>query len=98
MQVLYMSQHIGKEFLGVISGVTQWGIFVEINENKCEGLVRLSEIDDDVYTFDEANYCIIGEYTGKIYQLGDTVMVRTKRADLNQKQLDFDLVLGDDED
>lgn len=98
MQVLYMSAHIGEEFLGTISGVTQWGIFVEVNDNKCEGLVRLSTIDDDVYTFDESSYSIIGEYTGKIYQLGDTVMVRVQRADLNQKQLDFELVTGEDED
>ena len=96
MQVLYMSAHIGEEYLGVISGVTQWGIFIEVNHNKREGLVRLSTIDDDVYTFEESSYSIIGEYTGKIYQLGDTVMVRVARADLNQKQLDFELVLGDE--
>ena len=98
MQVLYMRGRVGEEFLGVISGVTQWGIFVEINDNKCEGLVRLSEIDDDVYSFDERSYSIIGEYSGKIYQLGDTVMVRVKSADLNRKQLDFDLVTGNSED
>ena len=97
MQVLYMSSRIGQEFPGVISWVTQWGIFVEINENKCEGLVRLSDIGDDVYTFDEVNFCIIGEYTGKIYQLGDTVMVRVRCADPDQKQLNLELVPDDGE-
>jgi ribonuclease R len=92
MQVVYMSEHLEEPYLGVISGVTQWGIFVEIVENKCEGMVRLSDIDDDVYTFDEANFCIIGSYTGKIYQLGDKVMVKVKKADINSKQIDFELL------
>lgn len=92
MQVLFMSDRTDREFDGVISGVTQWGIFVEIVENKCEGLVRMSDIDEDYYTFDEANYAIIGEYSGKKLQLGDKVKVKVKNADLNKKQLDFILV------
>jgi len=89
MQVLYMKDRVGQVFDGVISGVTQWGIFVEMTDNKCEGLVRLTEVDDDYYTFDEANYAIIGEYSGRKLQLGDTVKVQVKNANLEKKQLDL---------
>jgi ribonuclease R len=92
MQVLYMRERVGQVFDGVISGVTQWGIFVEMTENKCEGLVRLSEVDDDYYTFDEANYAIIGEYSGRKLQLGDSVKVQVKEANLQKKQLDLKIV------
>jgi ribonuclease R len=92
MQVLYMKNQPDRDFLGVVSGVTQWGIFVEIMENKCEGMIRLADIKGDRFIYDERNFSIVGEYSGRIYQLGDHVMVRVKRADLNKKQLDFELV------
>ena len=91
-QVLFMKNDVGKEFKGTISGVTEFGIFVEIIENKCEGMIRLREISGDYYFFDEQNYRIIGNNTKKIYQLGDTITIRVKDADLANRRLDFELV------
>jgi ribonuclease R len=88
-QVEYMSDKVGQIFKGTISGVTEWGIFVEIVENRCEGLVRSREMNDDAYIFDEDNYRYVGRHKGKIYALGDTVFIEVKRADLLKKQLDF---------
>lgn len=92
MQVKYMQDHQDKEFLGVISGVTEWGIYVEIIENKCEGMVRIREIKDDYYTFDEKQYALVGEMTKSLLQLGDEVWVKVKNADLVKKQLDFNFI------
>lgn len=89
MQVKYMMDHRDEEFLGVVSGVTEWGIYVEIIENKCEGMCRIREIKDDYYTFDEKQYALVGEVSHNIIQLGDEVMVKLKHADLVKKQLDF---------
>ena len=92
MQVKYMEGHKNQIFAGVISGVTEWGIYVELNVNKCEGLVRARDIKDDYYTFDEQQYALVGQATGRTYQLGDEVMIRVKNTDLLKKQLDFELV------
>jgi len=89
MQVKYMLDHKDEEFLGVISGVTEWGIYVEIVSNKCEGMCRIREIKDDYYTFDDKQYALVGEVSGNILQLGDEVYVKVKNADLVKKQLDF---------
>ena len=89
MQVKYMQDHKDQEFLGVVSGVTEWGIYVEIIENKCEGMCRIREIKDDYYTFDEKQYALVGELTKSLIQLGDEVYVKVKNADLVKKQLDF---------
>ena len=75
--------------MGVISGVTEWGIYVEIIENKCEGMVRIREIKEDYYVFDEKQYAYIGEISKQLLQLGDEVYVKVKNADLVKKQLDF---------
>ncbi|GET27287.1 ribonuclease R [Prolixibacter sp. NT017] len=91
-QVEFMSDHVGEEFKGVISGVTDWGIYVELEENKCEGMVPLRDLTDDFYEFDEKNYCIIGSHTHKRYQLGDEVNVEIVRTNLQKKQMDFRLV------
>jgi len=91
-QVQYLTDKIGQEFDGVISGVTEWGIFVEIIENHCEGMVRLRELRDDNYYFDEDNYCLRGRKFGKVLTLGDNVRIEVKRADLVKKQLDFALI------
>lgn len=91
-QVQYLTDKIGQEFDGIISGVTEWGIFVEIIENHCEGMVRIRELRDDNYYFDEDNYCLRGRKFGKILTLGDQVRIEIKRADLIKKQLDFALV------
>lgn len=92
MQVKYMIDHQDEEFLGVISGVTEWGIYVEIISNKCEGMVRLRDIKEDHFDFDQEQYAIIGRKTGKIYTLGDEVYVSVKNADLVKKHLDFNLL------
>ena len=93
MQVKFMQDHQDEEFVGVISGVTEWGIYVEIVANKCEGMVRIREIKDDYYFFDEKQYALVGENSGNTYQLGDEVMIMVKNADLVKRQLDF-VVLG----
>jgi len=90
-QVEYMSDKTGKEFEGVISGVTEWGIYVEIIENQCEGMIHIRELSDDFFEYDEENYCIKGRSTGKVYTLGDRVNIIVVKADLQKKQLDFRL-------
>ena len=92
MQVKYMQNHQNEEFLGVISGVTEFGIYVEIVSNKCEGMCRIREIKDDYYTFDTKQYALVGEITKSILQLGDEVYVKVKTADLVKKQLDFHFI------
>ncbi|MDF2449125.1 MAG: ribonuclease [Bacteroidota bacterium] len=93
-QVEFLENKIGEEFDGVISGVTEWGIFVEIIENKCEGRVSMRDMKDDQYVFDEENYRVVGRRTGRVYTLGDKVRISVKRADLIKKQLDFEFVSG----
>jgi ribonuclease R/exosome complex exonuclease DIS3/RRP44 len=92
MQIKFMQDHSDKEFVGVISGVTEWGIYVEIIENKCEGMVRIRDIKDDYYIFDESQYAIVGERFKKTYQLGDEVIVMVKNTDLVKRHLDFTLL------
>lgn len=92
MQIKFMQDHKDEEFVGVISGVTEWGIYVEIIANKCEGMVRIREIKDDYYNFDEKQYALVGEVTKNIYQLGDEVVVKVKNTDLVKRHLDFDLI------
>ncbi len=91
-QVEYLGDKIGNIFKGIISGVTEWGIFVEIVENKCEGMIRARDMKDDSYFFDQENYRMVGRRSNRIYSLGDTVMIKVKRADLVKKQLDFEFV------
>src|SRR6218665_804170 len=91
-QVQFLTDKIGQEFDGRISGVTEWGIFVEIIENHCEGMIRQRDLTDDHYYFDEENYCMRGKKYGKVLTLGDEVRIEVKRADLVKKQLDFALV------
>jgi len=92
MQIKFMQDHQDREFVGVISGVTEWGIYVEIIENKCEGMVRIRDIKGDYYIFDEKQYAIVGERTKKTYQLGDEVIVMVKSTDLVKRHLDFSLI------
>lgn len=91
-QVEFMSDKIGRVFDGVISGVTEWGLYVELNENKCEGMIPIRELDDDFYEFDEQNYCLIGRRRKRTYRLGDPLTIRVAHANLERKQLDFELV------
>jgi len=92
MQVKYMQDHQDQEFEGVISGVTEWGIYVEIIENKCEGMVRIRDIKDDYYIYDEKQYALIGQATKNSLQLGGKVVVKVKNTDLERKHLDFNLI------
>lgn len=91
-QVEFMQDKLGEVFEGTISGVTNWGIYVELNENKCEGMIPLRTLEGDQYFFDEDNYCVIGKYHHRKFQLGDEIKVQVAQADLAVKQLDFELV------
>ncbi len=91
-QVEIMSDKLGQVFEGTVSGVTEFGLYVEINENKCEGMVPLRDLDDDYYEFDERNYCLWGRKYHHRYSLGDTVQVKVAKANLEKKQLDYALV------
>ena len=88
-QVEFMAQYLGQVFDGVISGVTEWGIYVELVENKCEGMIPIRDLDDDYYNFDEKNYCLVGRRYQRKYQLGDEITVKVAKANLDKKQLDF---------
>ena len=91
-QIEFMKEHIGEVYDGTISGVTEWGMYVELNENKCEGMVPLRTIKGDYFVYDEKNFRIIGRKSRKSYQLGATVTVKIAKADLIKKQLDFELI------
>lgn len=91
-QVEFMKDHLGETFQGTISGVTEFGLYVEVNDNKCEGFVPLRDLDDDYYEFDEKNFCLRGRRRNRSYNLGDQVHVQVARADLYKKQLDYKLV------
>jgi ribonuclease R len=91
-QAEFLKDNIGSMYTGVISGVTEWGMYVQIIENNCEGMIRLRDISDDFYTWDEKNYAIIGQRKKKVYQLGDEVRIKVKNVDLTKKQIDFTLV------
>ncbi len=91
-QIEYMSTRVGKVFDGIISGVTEWGLYVELKESHCEGLIPMRALDDDFFEYDEHNHCLIGRRSKQKYSLGDSITIRVVRADLNQKQLDFEPV------
>ena len=97
MQIKFMEDHKEKDFTGVISGITERGIYVEITENKCEGMVRIRDIRDDYYVFDEKQYALLGQVTKNMYQLGDEVVVKVKHTDLVKRYLDFELLGKKDE-
>lgn len=91
-QAEFLQNNVGMEYIGIISGLTEWGMYVEIIENKCEGMIRLRDLNDDFYVLDEKNYCIIGQRRKKKYQLGDEVKILVKKVDLAKRQIDFSLV------
>lgn len=91
-QVEFLSDKLGMVFDGVISGVTEWGLYVELNENKCEGLVPIRDLGDDYYEFDEKNYCLTGRRNRRVFRLGDPVTVQIAQANLERKQLDYKLM------
>jgi len=92
MQIRFMEDHKDEEFVGVITGVTDWGIYVEIVSNKCEGMVSVRDMKDDHYSFDQDQYAMVGKSNGMVYQLGDEVVVKVKNTDLVKKHLDFNLL------
>lgn len=87
-----MGDRIGQEFDGTVSGVTEFGLYVEVDENSCEGMIPLRLLLDDYYEFDERNFCLVGRRFHKRYALGDKVRIRVERANLERRQLDFALV------
>jgi ribonuclease R len=87
--VEFMSDKIGEEFDAHISGITSYGIYAEIDENHCEGMISLHELDDDYYEFDERNYLLVGRRHHHKYQLGDPIRIRVARANIERRQLDF---------
>ncbi len=91
-QVEYLQDHLGEEYDGTISGVTEYGLYVEIDENKCEGMVPLRDLDDDYYEFDEKNYCLWGRRKHHRYCLGDAVRIKVAKANLDRKTIDFALI------
>ena len=96
MQAVFLEKHVGESFMGVISGVTEWGVYVELTDNYCEGMIRISAFRDDYYTFDSKNFCIEGEKTGRIFQLGDPMKITVKNVDLERKQIDFEPCVSED--
>ena len=88
-QVEFMGERIGEVYDGVISGVTEWGLYVEINESKCEGMIAMRDLGNDFYEFDEKNYCLIGRRHHQKFSLGDPIKIKVARANLAKKQLDF---------
>ncbi len=92
MQIKFMEHHIGHQFEGVISGVTERGIYVEIIENKCEGMVRIKDLPGDYFFYDDRRHCLVGERTNIIYQLGDLIQIKVEKADLIKRHLDFSIV------
>ena len=91
MQAVYMEQFVGESFDGIISGVTDWGVFVEVPETACEGLVRLREFRDDYYSVDSERHCLVGERTGREYRLGDPLRITVKEVDVVRKTIDFSI-------
>ena len=92
-----MMDKIGNIYLGTMSGIQEWGLYVELNENKCEGMVPARDLNDDFYIFDEKNYQMVGEHTRKSYQLGDEVVIRVAKCNLEKKQMDFEMIGKKDE-
>jgi ribonuclease R len=91
-QVEFMKDRLGQVFDGVISGITEWGLYVEIIQNKCEGMIPIRDLGGDYFVFDDKNYCLIGQRTRKRFSLGDAITIKVARANLDKRQLDFMLV------
>ena len=92
MQIKYMEDKKDQKFKGIISGITDWGLYVEIEENKCEGMVYIRDIKDDKYFYNSDEQSLIGKSTKKKYQLGDPLKIEVKKADLIKKHLDFTII------
>lgn len=91
-QVEFMESMLGQEFEGIVSGVTEWGIFVEIVQTKCEGMIRMADLEDDFYEFDEKNYRVIGRNNKKMITLGDELKVLVAKTDIDKRTIDLEMV------
>ena len=89
--VEFMGEHLGECYDAHISGIQSYGIYAEIDENHCEGMIPMRDLDDDYYDFDEKNYCLVGRRHHHKYQLGDPIRIKVANANLERKQLDFTL-------
>ena len=92
MQTKYLADHVGESFEGMITGVTEWGVYVELKENRCEGMIRLRDMDDDFYAFDEKTMTVTGSLTGNTLRLGDDLNVRVRRVSVEKRQIDLELL------
>jgi ribonuclease R len=92
MQAKYLAEHVGEKFAGLISGVTEWGVFVELKENRCEGMIRLKDMNDDFYAFNEKTMTVSGSTTGNTLRLGDEINIRVKRVSVEKRQIDLKLL------
>jgi VacB/RNase II family 3'-5' exoribonuclease len=92
LQIQYLEQHVGKEFSGIISGVSEYGVYIEITDNLIEGMVRLKDLNDDYYIFDEKNFQLVGRHRKKKYRIGDKVKIRVHKLDKEKKWIDFIIV------
>jgi len=91
-QVEFMETMLGEEFDGIVSGVSEWGVYVEMTKTKCEGMVRLSDMEDDFYSHDPDNYCVVGQNHGKVITLGDDIRVKVINTDINRRIIDLEMV------
>jgi len=89
MQVKYMSSKINQNFVGIISGITERGIFIETTENKCEGFIRIKDIPNDYFVYNEEEFLLLGRHTKEEYRLGDEVLIKVKSTNEDKKQIDF---------
>ena len=94
--VEFMGDKVGEEFDAHISGITSYGVYCEIDENHCEGMIPMRDLDDDYYEFDERNYCLIGRRRHHKYQLGDAIKIKVAAANLDKRQLDFAIAKEND--
>ena len=92
MQAVYISKFIGEKLEGIISGVTDFGIFVEVSNTTCEGLIRLKDIQGDFYTYDEKNYCIRGKQTNSVLRIGDEVNVKVRKVNIDKREINLILL------
>jgi ribonuclease R len=92
MQVMYLKEKIGEQYKGMISGLTDWGIYVELEENKCEGMIPLNSMKDDQYYYDSEKKITSGYGSKKTYKMGQEIKVMVKKADLHKRQIDFKII------
>jgi ribonuclease R len=91
-QVEFLQDKVGQKFEGIISGITEWGFYVELTENHCEGMIPMRDMDDDFYEYDEKNYCLIGVHTHRRFVIGQKVTIEIAKTNLAKRQMDFKLV------